>query len=232
MSCRRRPRGCSRFCRCCRPAATGRVRSWPGGWASARVRSAVTSTVCVSSVIRSRLSRGPTADISWRPVRGCPRCCSTTIRPSPWPWRFRRSPRRAPAVGEAAARALNTVRQVMPARLRHRIDTFQVTAVERPATRPDVRVDGSVLVALSAAVHAGEVLRFDYAAAFSPQAGDGGVCGAAAPGGAASSGHLGWALVSGRLGSRPGGLAHLPCRPDGAALPHGAAFRVARGARR
>ncbi|WP_147945351.1 WYL domain-containing protein [Microbispora hainanensis] len=78
-------------------------------------------------------------------------------------------------VGEAAARALNTVRQVMPARLRHRIDTFQVTAVERPATRPDVRVDGSVLVALSAAVHAGEVLRFDYAAAFSPQAGDGGV---------------------------------------------------------
>ncbi|MEU8171625.1 WYL domain-containing protein [Microbispora hainanensis] len=78
-------------------------------------------------------------------------------------------------VGEAAARALNTVRQVMPARLRHRIDTVQVTAVERPATRPDVRVDGSVLVALSAAVHAGEVLRFDYAAAFAPEADDGGV---------------------------------------------------------
>lgn len=66
-------------------------------------------------------------------------------------------------VGEAAARALNTVRQVMPARLRHRVDTLQVTAVERPTARPVPRVDNSVLVAVSAAVHAGEVLRFGYA---------------------------------------------------------------------
>ncbi len=66
------------------------------------------------------------------------------------------------SIAEAAARALNTVRQVMPARLRHRIDTLQVTAVERPATRPDPQVDSSVLTALSAAVHAREVLRFDY----------------------------------------------------------------------
>jgi predicted DNA-binding transcriptional regulator YafY len=48
----------------------------------------------------------------------------------------------------------------MPARLRHRIDTFQVTAVERPATQ----VDSAVLMTLSAAVHAREVLRFDYPA--------------------------------------------------------------------
>jgi len=38
-------------------------------------------------------------------------------------------------IEEAAARALTTVRQVMPARLRHRIDVLQVTAVERPAGR-------------------------------------------------------------------------------------------------
>jgi predicted DNA-binding transcriptional regulator YafY len=61
-------------------------------------------------------------------------------------------------IEEAAARALTTVRQVMPARLRHRIDTLQVTAVERPGPR----VDGAVLMALSAAVHTREVLRFDY----------------------------------------------------------------------
>ncbi|WP_155344224.1 helix-turn-helix transcriptional regulator [Acrocarpospora pleiomorpha] len=66
-------------------------------------------------------------------------------------------------IEEAAARALNTVRQVMPARLRHRIDTLQITAVERPAIRPDPPVDSGVLIALSAAVHAREVLRFDYA---------------------------------------------------------------------
>ena len=63
-------------------------------------------------------------------------------------------------IEEAAVRALNTVRQVMPARLRHRIDTFQVTAVERP--RPVPQVDSSVLMALGAAVHSHEVLRFDY----------------------------------------------------------------------
>jgi predicted DNA-binding transcriptional regulator YafY len=65
-------------------------------------------------------------------------------------------------IGEAAARALNTVRQVMPARLRHRIDTLQVTAIERPAFRLDPQVDSGVLMALSAAVHAREVLRFDH----------------------------------------------------------------------
>jgi biotin operon repressor len=60
-------------------------------------------------------------------------------------------------IEEAAARALTTVRQVMPARLRRRIDTLQFTAVER---QPGV--DGDVLMALGAAVHAREVLRFDY----------------------------------------------------------------------
>ncbi|MEO6085385.1 MAG: WYL domain-containing protein [Umezawaea sp.] len=66
-------------------------------------------------------------------------------------------------IEEAAARALTTVRQVMPARLRRRIDALQVIAVERPAARTDRQVDSGVLMALSAAVHAREVLRFDYA---------------------------------------------------------------------
>ncbi|XTZ13495.1 helix-turn-helix transcriptional regulator [Micromonospora echinospora] len=63
--------------------------------------------------------------------------------------------------GEAAARALTTVRQVMPSRLRHRIDALRVTAVERPA-RPAAPIDGDVLVAISSAVRAREILRFDY----------------------------------------------------------------------
>ncbi|MEU9369220.1 WYL domain-containing protein [Streptomyces avermitilis] len=73
-------------------------------------------------------------------------------------------------IEDAAVRALNTVRQVMPARLRRRIDTLQVTAVERPAIRPHPQVDSGVLVALSAAVHAREVLRFDYAPTSPPEA--------------------------------------------------------------
>ncbi|MER7349795.1 WYL domain-containing protein [Streptomyces aurantiacus] len=70
-------------------------------------------------------------------------------------------------IEEAAARALGTVRQVMPARLRHRVDAFQVTSVERPGAGAGAhaRVDPEVLVTLSAAVRAREVLRFDYAPA-------------------------------------------------------------------
>ncbi|GII64236.1 DeoR family transcriptional regulator [Sphaerisporangium krabiense] len=68
-------------------------------------------------------------------------------------------------IEEAAARALNTVRQVMPSHLRRRIDTLRIAAVEPPVSRPDPRVDSGVLTAISAAVHAREVLRFDYGAA-------------------------------------------------------------------
>ncbi|MEU8035661.1 YafY family protein [Streptosporangium sp. NPDC049078] len=67
-------------------------------------------------------------------------------------------------LAEPAERALNTIRQVMPSRLRHRVDAVRVTAVEPPATRPAAPVDGDVLLTVSAAVHAREILRFDYAA--------------------------------------------------------------------
>ncbi len=63
-------------------------------------------------------------------------------------------------IGEAATRALTTVRQVMPTRLRHRVDAVQVTPVAR-GTAADV--DPTVLIALTAAIRTHEVLRFDYA---------------------------------------------------------------------
>jgi len=62
-------------------------------------------------------------------------------------------------VAEAAMRALTTVRQVMPTRLRHRMDALQFTPLANPL-RADV--DPAVLVALSTAARAREVLRFDY----------------------------------------------------------------------
>ena len=65
-------------------------------------------------------------------------------------------------VEEGALRALATVRQVMPARLRGRVDALQVTAVERGGwERPSVDTDH--LIAIGSAVRAREVLRFDYA---------------------------------------------------------------------
>jgi predicted DNA-binding transcriptional regulator YafY len=63
-------------------------------------------------------------------------------------------------IEEGALRALATVRQVMPARLRGRVDALRVTAV--PADRERPKVDSEVLIAVGSAVRAFEVLRFDY----------------------------------------------------------------------
>jgi len=72
----------------------------------------------------------------------------------------------APGIGggieEAAIRALGTIRQVMPSRLRRRLDALEVTAVGRPgdAALADVSLD--VLVTLANSIRDREVLRFDY----------------------------------------------------------------------
>ncbi|NYF15658.1 putative kinase/biotin operon repressor [Microbacterium sp. AK009] len=67
-------------------------------------------------------------------------------------------------IEEAALRALTTVRQVMPSRLRHRLTALDFTAIPgkiggttRGAVSPEV------LVAVSSAVRAQHVLRFDHA---------------------------------------------------------------------
>ena len=66
------------------------------------------------------------------------------------------------AIGEDAERALSTIRQVMPSRLRQRIDMLQVTAVRSPETGNATPVGTRLLVELSRVVHAREELRFDY----------------------------------------------------------------------
>ncbi|RLP72226.1 WYL domain-containing protein [Mycetocola tolaasinivorans] len=68
-------------------------------------------------------------------------------------------------IEEAALRALTTVRQVMPSRLRHRLSTLEVTALPAgPGEASSRAVSPAVLLALSAAIRASEVLRFDYTA--------------------------------------------------------------------
>src|SRR6188768_2337556 len=65
-------------------------------------------------------------------------------------------------VDEAAVRALSTLRQVMPARLRTAAEALQVTAVGRGASNPRPTVDAEALMVVGGAVRAHEVLRFDY----------------------------------------------------------------------
>ncbi|MEV8093478.1 WYL domain-containing protein [Kitasatospora sp. NPDC085879] len=76
-------------------------------------------------------------------------------------------------VAEDASRALATLRQVMPSRLRHRIDLVRITAIQPPEAVGDTpRVDAQVLMELSRAIHAREELRFDYARGPGTPAGD------------------------------------------------------------
>ncbi|MFE5329831.1 helix-turn-helix transcriptional regulator [Embleya sp. NPDC056575] len=62
-------------------------------------------------------------------------------------------------IEEAAARALAGVRQVLPSRLRQRVDALEISAAGHGV---DAQVDTGILLTLSAAVRAGEELRFDY----------------------------------------------------------------------
>jgi len=62
-------------------------------------------------------------------------------------------------IAEGAARALATVRHVMPSRLRHRVDGIRFSEAGN-----ETRVDAAVLEATSAAVRERTVLRFDYGA--------------------------------------------------------------------
>ncbi|MER7015586.1 WYL domain-containing protein [Saccharopolyspora sp. NPDC000359] len=71
-------------------------------------------------------------------------------------------------IQEGAARALATVRQVLPSRLRQRVDALEVAAVETVGRHATPQVDTEVLLALSAAIRSTEELRFDYQSPTSP----------------------------------------------------------------
>lgn len=75
---------------------------------------------------------------------------------------LRTAPALGAGIGEAAVRALATMRQVMPSRLRHRLDTLDVTTVARPGevASPDISLD--VLVTLAQAIRDRVTLRFDH----------------------------------------------------------------------
>ncbi|MEU6006626.1 WYL domain-containing protein [Streptomyces sp. NPDC047453] len=66
------------------------------------------------------------------------------------------------SIGEDTSRALATLRQVMPTRLRHRVDALQVTAVHPAGTHTAATADPQLLLTLGEIIRAREELRFDY----------------------------------------------------------------------
>jgi predicted DNA-binding transcriptional regulator YafY len=66
-------------------------------------------------------------------------------------------------IEDASLRALNKVEQVLPTRLRHRVDALRGAVVAMPPRYgPGPAVDADTLTAISAAIRAAETLRFDY----------------------------------------------------------------------
>jgi predicted DNA-binding transcriptional regulator YafY len=63
-------------------------------------------------------------------------------------------------IEEASLRALVKLEQMLPSRLRHRIDTMRAATVSVPGAGPTV--DSEVLSAIAGAIRASERLRFDY----------------------------------------------------------------------
>ncbi|MFI6996356.1 helix-turn-helix transcriptional regulator [Nocardia sp. NPDC050175] len=66
-------------------------------------------------------------------------------------------------IEEASLRALTKVEQVLPTRLRHRVDALHSAVVAMPPRYgPGPAVDAATLTTISAAIRAAETLRFDY----------------------------------------------------------------------
>ncbi|GAA4706641.1 helix-turn-helix transcriptional regulator [Phytohabitans rumicis] len=65
-------------------------------------------------------------------------------------------------IEETSVRALAKLEQVLPARLRHRVNALQAYTVPVPPDRPGPTVDPGVLTTLAAACRDAERLRFDY----------------------------------------------------------------------
>jgi len=64
-------------------------------------------------------------------------------------------------IEETSVRALVKLEQVLPSRLRHRVNAVHAATVAVPGTGPTV--DAEVLTTIAAAIRASERLRFDYA---------------------------------------------------------------------
>ncbi|WP_242889881.1 helix-turn-helix transcriptional regulator [Actinomadura litoris] len=76
---------------------------------------------------------------------------------------LRGAPQLGAGIDDAAAQALTTISQVMPARLRARLDAFEPTIVGPTPREGDGPARAAVLLAIAAALNAREELRFDYA---------------------------------------------------------------------
>ena len=134
-----RPRpGCSACCRCCRPAATG-----PGDALAERLEVSPRTVRRDVDRLRDlgypvRATKGPDGGYRLDAGTELPPLLFDDEQAVAVAVALQTATTSVAGIEEAALRALATVRQVMPARLRQRVDALRVTAVparREPATR-------------------------------------------------------------------------------------------------
>lgn len=94
------------------------------------------------------------------PGRCCRRCSLMTTKPWRWRWGCTAASSGVAGIGEHAARAVAKLDRLLPARLRHRLNTLNAITETVPSTRD--LVPGEVLAAVAAACQRSEQLRLDY----------------------------------------------------------------------
>ena len=165
---RARAPGCCGCCPCCRRTGTGRAASWPTGSRCRCARCAATSTGCASSATRCRRSAASTAATSWRPGAAMPPLVLDDDEAVAIALGLQAAAHGAVAgIAEASVSALAKIVQVMPPRLRRRVDAL------RAATRPTPwrpggaveQVDPGALTTVAQACRDTDRLRFAYTAA-------------------------------------------------------------------
>ena len=140
---RTRVRGCCGCCRCCRPTGTGRAASWPTGWRSARapLRRDVDRLRELGYPVHA--SRGVAGGYQLQAGAALPPLLLDDEEAVAIAVGLRAAAAGAVAgIEETSVRALAKVVQVMPPRLRRRVDALRAytvpacSAAARASTRP------------------------------------------------------------------------------------------------
>ena len=131
--------GCCDSCPCCRRTGTGPAPSWPTGSRCRCARCGATSTGCASSGTRCRRSAASTADTSSAAGAAMPPLVLDDDEAVAIALGLQAAAHGAVAgIAEASVSALTKIVQVMPPRLRRRVDALRAATTSTPWRPGDV----------------------------------------------------------------------------------------------
>ena len=197
---------CCSCCPCCRPTATGRAPSWPAGSRSATARCAATSTGCATSATRCTPSAGAAGGYQLQAGAAMPPLLLDDEEAVAIVVGLRAAAGgMVEGIEETSVRALSKVVQVMPPRLRRRVDALASYTVPAVFGGRGPTIDAGRAGHARPGLPRRRAVRFGYRT----RDGEAWSVGRAAPAGLGRP-----PVVPRRLGPHPARLAQLPAGPD------------------